>query len=85
MLQRRQIVKSAGNQIDTGKPVYTKYRIIYFHSIARMLIYVIVTIYQTEPVLQRYQTSSHWIMMTTNKLRSRIYYDHYRKFWVNRS
>jgi len=33
MIQRRQIVKAAGNQIDIGKQVYTKYTIIYFYSI----------------------------------------------------
>jgi hypothetical protein len=67
MLQQRQIaVKGLDNQIeDTEDPAYTKYAIINFHSIAWMLISVIVTIKRNAAVLQRYE-NNHCI--TTTKL-----------------
>jgi hypothetical protein len=69
MLQRQIVVKGLGKQIDTKDPECTKYTIAI--SMAWMLISVNVTIYRTVPI-QRYQGSSHCIMMTTTKLRSCI-------------
>ncbi len=71
ILQERQIVKALGKQIDIEDPAYAKYAITSFHSIARILISVNVTIYRTV-ALPRYQTSSsHSIMIITAQLRSR--------------
>jgi hypothetical protein len=61
MLQRRQVIKAVGNQIDTRDPVYMKYPITYFHSITWMLLSVIVTINRTES-LQSYETSLSLMM-----------------------
>jgi hypothetical protein len=69
MIQRRIVVKGLGKQIDIEDPAYRKYTIAI--SMAWMLISVNVTIYRTVPI-QRYQGSSHCIMMTTTKLRSCI-------------
>ena len=71
MLQRRQIVKSLGNDIDIEDPVYAKDATTSFLSIAWMLISVNVTIYRTVPI-QRCQGSSHRIMMIKTKLGSCI-------------
>jgi hypothetical protein len=71
MLQKRDIIKAVGNAIDIEDPEYTKYVITSFHSIARILISVNVTIYRTV-TLPKYQTSSsHCIVMMTTSLRSK--------------
>jgi hypothetical protein len=76
ILQRRQIVKALGNQIDIEDPAYTKYAITDFHLIAWILISVNVTIYRTVP-LPRYQTSSsHSVMIMTQDQ------DYIVKFWI---
>jgi hypothetical protein len=69
MLQRRQIVKAVANQIDIENLPYAKYAITSFHSIARILISVNVTIYRTNTPSQNCR-SSHFI--TIAKLRSSI-------------
>ena len=70
MLQRRQIVKALGNQIDIEDIAYTKYDSgTSFQFIAWMLIFDIVTIKRNAAVLQRYE-NNHCIMLTTKLLRS---------------
>jgi hypothetical protein len=70
MIQRRQIVKAVDNQIDIEDTVYTKDAVTSFHSIAWMLMSVIVTTKRNAAVLQRYE-NNHSIT-TTNLLRRRI-------------
>ena len=72
MLQRRQIEKALGNQIDIEDIAYTKYDSgTSFQFIAWMLIFDIVTIKRNAAVLQRYE-NNHCIMLTTKLLRSCI-------------
>jgi hypothetical protein len=71
MLERQIVVNTLVKQIDIEDPEYTKYIIASFLSTARMLISVNVTIYRTLTI-QRCQSTSHCIMMTTTKLRSCI-------------
>jgi hypothetical protein len=72
MLQRRQIDKALGNQIDIEDIAYTKYDSgTSFQFIAWMLIFDIVTIKRNAAVLQRYE-NNHCIMLTTKLLRSCI-------------
>jgi hypothetical protein len=71
MLQRQIVVKALGKQIDIEDPAYTKYTIVSFLPIGWMLMSVNVTIYRTVPI-QRWQGSSHCIMITTTKLRNCI-------------
>jgi hypothetical protein len=71
MLQRQIVIKAFGNQIDIEDPAYRKYAITDFHSIIRMLVSVIVTIYRTV-IIQRYQSTSNFIMLTTKLLRRYI-------------
>jgi hypothetical protein len=70
MLQQTQIVKASGKQIDNEDPAYTKRDITKSHYVVWNFISVNVTIYRIV-LLQRYQTSSNFIMMTT-KLRSSV-------------
>ena len=72
MLQKRQIVRTVGNQIEYI--VCVKDAITDFHSIVWMFIAVSVTIYRNAAApSQRHQsTSSHCIMLTTKLLRSCI-------------
>jgi hypothetical protein len=69
MLQRRQIVKALGKQVDIEYLIYMIYAIKSFHSIDWMFISVIVTINRTDTLPQGFQ-SSHFI--STAKLRSSI-------------
>ena len=66
MLQRRQIVKALGKQIDVEDPDGMNYASTSFHSIAWMVISVKVTIYRTNTPPQSCQ-SNHFII--TTKLR----------------
>jgi hypothetical protein len=70
MLQRRQIVKALGNQIDIEDPEYTKCAIKSFDYISQIFISVIVTTNRNAALLQKYE-NSHFIM-TTKLLRSSI-------------
>jgi uncharacterized membrane protein (Fun14 family) len=65
MLQRQIVVKALGKQIDIEDAVCTKDAIASFDSIG-LLIFVNVTIYRTIP-LQRYQSNSHCIYLTTRQ------------------
>jgi hypothetical protein len=71
MLQQRQIVKAAGNQIDIEDLAYRKYAITNFRSIIWMFIAVIVTIYRNAAASSQSCPISHW-MLTTIKLGSSI-------------
>jgi hypothetical protein len=67
MLQQRQIVKALDKYVNIEDPVSTKYAITDFHSIVWMFISIDVTIYRTV-LIQRYQSTSHFIMLMTTKL-----------------
>jgi hypothetical protein len=72
MFQRQIVVKDLGKQIDIEDPAYTKYDAgTSFQSIVWISISVNVTIYRTV-TLQRYQSTSHFIMLTTKLLRSYV-------------
>jgi hypothetical protein len=69
MLQRRQIVKAVGKQINIEDPAYAKDATTSFQSIVWMLIFDIVTIKRNAAVLLERYENNHCI--TTTKLRSR--------------
>ena len=80
MIQLRQIVKDSDNQIGMEDPKCVKYTFISFDHLDWMIISVIVTIYSTV-LIQRYQDTGHFIMLTTKLLRSRSIYNYeHRKF-----
>jgi hypothetical protein len=66
MIQKRQIVKALGKQVDIEDPRYVKYVFISFHYLDLLRISVIVTIYRTNASTKGFQ-SSHFI--STAKLR----------------
>jgi hypothetical protein len=70
MIQKQIVVKGLGKQIDIEDAAYRTYAITDFHSIAWMLISVIVTIKRNAAVLQGYE-NNHCIT-TTKLLRSCI-------------
>jgi hypothetical protein len=63
MLQRQIVVKALDKHLDIEYLTYTKYAGKNFHSIAWMLISVIVTIKRNAAVLQRYE-NNHCINTT---------------------
>ncbi len=69
MLQRQ--IEALGKQMDIEDAVCINYVITSFHSIVWIFIAVIVTIYRTA-LIQRYQSTSHFIMLRTTLLRSCI-------------
>jgi hypothetical protein len=70
MIQRQIVVKGLSKQIDTEDLERIKYAGTSFHSIARILIFDIVTIKNNAAVVQRYE-NNHCITIT-NPLRSCI-------------
>jgi hypothetical protein len=72
MLQRQIVVKSLDMQIDIEDPGYIKYAYTTFGSIVWIFISVNVTIYRTIALHRDQNSSSHFMMMATTKLRSSI-------------
>jgi len=70
MLQRQIVVKALDKHVNILDPAFTKYVITDFHSVVWMFIAVIVTIYRTIALPERYEIN-HCIT-TTKPLRRYI-------------